>query len=230
MKEDPMPLPASLVAAVEGLDVQPRRRRWRSVTYCVVDAVWSIGIGYDAHVVPAVRRVATAAGDASPVVATDDVPSADPLTLTAFRATYLSPESLVALTTSHRTSSRSGILKAEAALRYADVLTGFGIDTLGDASNALTDTNRVDEISTMLHRIPGDGVRTGYFWMLVGDDDTVKPDRMILRFLDRHGATTDVAGAKDTLRELATHLSTPERPVTPWMVDHTIWRAERARR
>ncbi len=225
-----MPLPVALVTAVEALAVQPRQRRWTSVTYCVLDAVWSIGIGYDAHVVPAVRRVATAAGDGNPVVATDAVPSQDPLPLSTFRSTYPATDQLVAVTSSHRTSSRSGILKADAALRYADVLTGFGIDTLADASKTLTDTDRVDEISAELRRIPGDGVRTGYFWMLVGDDDTVKPDRMILRFLGRHGAPTDVLGAKVILRELAEHLTTPVRPVTPWMVDHAIWRAERSRR
>lgn len=225
-----MPLPTALVSAVGELDIRPRERRWTSVTYCVLDAVWSIGISYERYVVPAVRRVATAAGDESPVVAADAVPSHDPLPLSTFRAAYTTTEQLVAVTSSHRTSSRSGILKAQAALRYADVLTGFGIDTLADASKALTETDRVDEISAELRRIPGDGVRTGYFWMLVGDDDTVKPDRMILRFLDRHGAPTDVLGAKTILRELAEHLTTPGRPVTPWMVDHAIWRAERSRR
>ncbi len=230
MKEIAVPLPSTLVAAAEELDIQPRQRRWTSVTYCVLDAVWSIGISYERYVVPAVRRVATAAGDESPAVATDAAPPHDPLPLSTFRAIYPAPEQLVAVTSSHRTSSRSGILKAEAALRYADVLTGFGIDTLADASKALMDTDRVDEISTALRRIPGGGVRTGYFWMLVGDDDTVKPDRMILRFLDRHGAPTDVLGAKTILRELAEHLTTPGRPVTPWMVDHAIWRAESSRR
>ena len=225
-----MSLPPALVSAVETLDVQPRARRWTSVTYCVLDAVWSIGIGYDAHVVPAVRRVASAAGDETPVAATDAVPSVDRLPLSTFRTTYPTPDRLVAVTSSHRTSSRNGILKAEAALRYADVLTGFGIDTLADASKALKDTDRMDEISAELRRIPGDGVRAGYFWMLVGDDDTVKPDRMILRFLDRHSAPTDVLGAKAILRELAERLTTPERPVTPWMVDHAIWRAESSRR
>ncbi|WP_139122994.1 hypothetical protein [Cellulosimicrobium cellulans] len=66
----------------------------------------------------------------------------------------------------------------------------------------------MDEISARLRQIPGDGVRTGYFWMLVGDDDTVKPDRMILRFLKRYGTVTDVVGAKVVLRALADQLTT----------------------
>lgn len=226
-----MQLLPSLVEAVRALNVRPRERRWSSVTYCVLDAVWSIGISYDRHVVPAVRRVAAAAGDAEPVVPVDALPLSDPLPLSAFRDTYRTSDDLVAVTTSHRTSSRSGILKAEAALRYADVLVEEGVDTLPDAAKALEDFARVDEISGRLRQIPGDGVRTGYFWMLVGDDNTVKPDRMILRFLRRHDMETDVAGAKDVLRSLAAELTgASDSRVTPWMVDHAIWNAERARR
>lgn len=226
-----MQLSPSLVETVRALEMRPRERRWSSVTYCVLDAVWSIGISYDRHVVPAVRRVTAAAGDAEPVVPVDALPSSDPVPLSAFRETYRTSDELVTVTTAHRTSSRSGILKAEAALRYADVLIEEGVDTLPDAAKALEDFARVDEISARLRQIPGDGVRTGYFWMLVGDDDTVKPDRMILRFLKRHGTETDVTGAKDVLRALAAELTTTSNHrVTPWMVDHAIWNAERARR
>ena len=225
-----MKLPPTLIEAVRSLDIRPRERRWSSITYCVLDAVWSIGISYDRHVVPAVRRVAASAGNTEPVVSVDALPLSDPLPLSAFRDTYRTSDELVAVTTSHRTSSRSGILKAEAALRYADVLVKAGVDTLADAAKALEDFGRVDEISARLRQIPGDGVRTGYFWMLVGDDDTVKPDRMILRFLKRHGTVTDVVGAKLVLRVLADELTTPDSRVTPWMVDHAIWNAERASR
>ncbi|MFC8922001.1 hypothetical protein [Cellulosimicrobium sp. NPDC057127] len=230
-RRNTVPLSPNLIEAVRALDVRPRERRWSSVTYCVLDAVWSIGISYDRHVVPAVRRVAAAAGDVEPVVSVMTLPASDPLPLSAFRDTYRTPDELVAVTTAHRTSSRSRVLKAETALRYADVLVEAGVDTLPDAAKALEDFARVDEISARLRQIPGDGVRTGYFWMLVGDDDTLKLDRMILRFLKRHGTETGVAGAKDVLRALAAELTgTSNYRVTPWMVDHAIWNAERARR
>ena len=91
--------------------------------------MWSIGIGYDSHVVPVLQRVASLAGDETAVAATDAVLAVDPLPQSTFRSTCPDPDRLAAVTSSHRTSSRSGILKTEAALRYADVLAGFEIDT-----------------------------------------------------------------------------------------------------
>jgi hypothetical protein len=58
----------SLVDAVEGLDLKPRQQRWRSLSYCVLDAVWSIGAVYDTVVAPLVWRVAAANGDSAPLI------------------------------------------------------------------------------------------------------------------------------------------------------------------
>jgi hypothetical protein len=40
------------IDAVVHLNLQPRQRRWTSLAYCVLDAVWSIGARYDTVVVP----------------------------------------------------------------------------------------------------------------------------------------------------------------------------------
>ncbi|MFF2620325.1 hypothetical protein [Oerskovia jenensis] len=225
-----MAISRTLVDAVLDLEPQPRGYRWTSVTYCLLDAVWSIGINYDRHVIQIVRRVAAKVLDAEPVItATSPLPP-EPLPLTKFITLFPTSDSLVELTSRHRTSSTNGILKGDAALRYAQALTQHGVDSLADARAVLEDPDRVDAISVVLRRIPGDGVRTEYFWMLVGDDEMVKPDRMILRFLARHGHMVNGPEAKVLLREVAIELSTPDRPVTPWMVDHAIWRAERRER
>lgn len=225
-----MQIPVTLLDAIAGLDLVPRTHRWTSVSYCLVDAVWSIGVGYDRHVVPAVRRVADAAGDAEPVAPVEAMPDVDPLPVSRFLDTYPTPDALRQVTTAHRTSSRGGILKAEAAVLYARALHDAGIDTLADAGEALADRDRVDALGATLRAVPGDGVRTDYFWMLVGDDDAVKPDRAVLRFLAQHGMPTVPAEAVRVLRVLASLLSTDDAPVTPWMVDHAIWQARLPRR
>jgi hypothetical protein len=73
-------------------------------------------------------------------------------------------------------------------------------------------------------------VRRGYLWMLVGDDEAIKPDRMVLRWLTRQGQQVDAAKARAVIKEVAQELTLRlKRPVTPWMVDHAIWQAERSR-
>ncbi len=52
-----------LAEDVKALAPAPRERRWRSLTYCIADAVWSIGARYDTVVAPLVRRLAREHGD-----------------------------------------------------------------------------------------------------------------------------------------------------------------------
>ncbi|MFC9786792.1 hypothetical protein [Rhodococcus sp. NPDC127528] len=67
--------------------------------------------------------------------------------------------------------------------------------------------------------------------VLIGDQQTVKPDRMVLRWLARHGATVTVDSARTLLEDIARELSASEGgPVTPWEVDHAVWRAARSGR
>jgi hypothetical protein len=220
-----------LRAAVAALDLTGRERVWTSLTYCVLDAVWSIGAHYDRVVVPLVRRVAELHGDASPTCPPEDAPTHDPFPLDAFLASYPDEERLRAATNSQRTSTRNGILKADAARRYAQILESTGISTRVQAAAVHGDAGKLDALNSKFRRVPGDGVRRDYFWMLVGSDELVKPDRMVLRFLARHGVPVGVEAARDVLAELARDLSsTRGLPVTPWMVDHAIWRAERAGR
>jgi hypothetical protein len=215
--------------AVTDLELVPRTRVWTSLTFCILDAVWSIGAHYDRIVVPVVGAVATAAGVPQATAAVHDAPADDSYPLDQFLADYQDPGALAAVTNRQRTSTRSGILKADASLRYADVLRSHGITSRSDASAASADEVRVAEVDARLARIPGDGVRRGYFWMLVGDDHRVKPDRMVLRFLHRYGVPADAAAAREVLAGLAVELTDGTREVTPWMIDHAIWRAERRR-
>lgn len=90
---------APLVDAVAALDPQPRERQWVSLTFCVLDAVYSIGANYDHHVVPVVRRVATDFGvdtpAATPAAATS---MADPVPLSALINRYADPDALIVVT------------------------------------------------------------------------------------------------------------------------------------
>lgn len=221
-----------MVAAAADLDLQGRSRRWSSLSYCVLDAVWSISSRYDEVVVPLVRRVAEAHSDPYPVVAAAvDLP-ADPLPLPLFLDRYPIEETLRVLTNSQRTSTTNGIAKAEAVLRYARILVRHGVTDLTAATDLMRDQARWDAVDRDLAEVPGDGsggVRRRYLWMLAGSDDLVKPDRMVLRWLDHNGCRVTAMEARDVLTRAARELTVRlHRPVTPWMLDHAIWKDQRA--
>jgi len=63
--------------------------------------------------------------------------------------------------------------------------------------------------------------------MLCGDDERIKPDRMVLRWLAPHGVR-DPEIAQQLLIDVAAFLShNGTSLVTPWEVDHAIWVAAR---
>ncbi|WP_334138927.1 hypothetical protein [Corynebacterium variabile] len=216
-----------LIDAADQLDIQPRLQRWRSVTYCALDAVWSIGARYDAVVAPLVRRVAASFSDDHPLTTELNDPGRDPVPLAAFQQRFPDCDSLLEVVRNdQRTSPRGGILKADAALRYGEVLLQNGIGDLAAAQSVLNDSEATARITAALRSVPGRGVRENYFWMLVGANTLVKPDRQVLKWLAEHGLVTSVDGGSAALTDLAEALS--ERrgtPVSPWELDNAIWRS-----
>jgi hypothetical protein len=62
-------------------------------------------------------------------------------------------------------------------------LDAAGVRYLQDVSAAAQD----EKLDTALRAIPGQGsgISVGYFFMLAGDDNLVKPDRMIVRYVGK---------------------------------------------
>lgn len=220
-----------LVDAVVALNPQPRERRWVSLSFAITDAVWSISADYNAVVVPLVRKkLAAKFGVDQPTVPAKDPIGEDPLPLTSL--TEMSVEELTALTNRQRTSTRGGILKADAVLRYARIFTDHRVATMSDAIELFDDSTRFDAIDSALRQVPGeggDGVRRGYLWMIIGKDDLIKPDRMVLRWLDHQGVTADPSRARRIVEQIIPEVSRKlGRAVSAWDIDHAMWNAGRA--
>lgn len=224
-----------VVAAARELDIQERESRWTHLSLCVLDAVFSINARY-ATTCATVRHYAghcclaeplLPAGSAHQVIST---PHEERLDRFVEEVEKVGVESFAAevLHNRQRTSTRSGIRKAEASLRYARVLLEAGVSDLGDAAALLVDDARLTKVEAELARVPGHGahgVRMGYLWMLVGDDHRVKPDRMVLRWLaDVLAAPVPVVQARTLLERAAADIG-----CTPWALDHAIWTAARGR-
>jgi len=220
--------------AVIGLDPQPRQYRWTSLTYCIVDAVWSLGSDYDAVVIKMVNNVAAIFDDRSPTILAESALPKDPVPLKRFLERFQQTETLIEVTNRQLTSTRNGARKAEVVRQQAMRLHDARVDTLADAQELLDDPARTEEVDRALVGLPGDGqygIRRGYFWMLVGDESRVKPDRMVLRWLRAQGSEArDPATAAVVLREVADHLTASGRPTTPWEVDHAIWLSQKSQK
>lgn len=218
-----------LIEAVVALEPQPRERRWVSLSLCIADAVWSIGAHYDNVVVPLVRKIAAELSVDQPTISMSEPLGTDPLPLT--RLAGLTVDELIPLTNRQNTSTRGGIRKADAVLRHIEAFRAHGVSNLADAIELFGDEARFAAVNSDLRKIPGEGahaVRRDYLWMLIGQDDLIKPDRMVLRWFKHHGVIVDPPGARDLITALVPAVSARlQRPVTAWEIDHALWNAGR---
>jgi hypothetical protein len=206
--------------------------RYAHLSLCVLDAVFSIGVRYEGTAA-VVRRYAEWANIGLSRQHTELPPIDEQQPIGEFidHMEERSPERFAAevVRNRQRTSSRGGILKAEAALRFARTLDTAGIRFLQDVTSAAQD----EKLDSVLRAIPGQGsgISVGYFFMLAGDDNLVKPDRMIVRYVGKAvGRTVSVHEAADAVLAACQLLKTDFAALTPRSLDHAIWSYQRQQR
>lgn len=223
-----------LVAATSELVIRARGDRWTHLSLCVLDAVYSINARYGS-VVRVCHRYADRVGLADRLLPAADIGQVVGTMREESVAAFvelgrrLGPDRLAGevLDNRARTSTRGGILKAETAIRYAAILAGAGVQRLGDVAELLANPDVLAEVEGALRAVPGHGrgTRLSYLWMLAGDDQHIKPDRMVLRWISNHlGRDVGVPAACALLSQIADHLGR-----TPWELDHAIWRRQSGR-
>lgn len=200
--------------------------RYASLPLCVVDAVFSIGVRYAStqKVVAnfceytgwtrfaSSREARGAGGRGLP----DMVTLYDTLGIEGMADTVFQNR--------QRTSSRSGILKAEAVLLYCRALTEAGVKTFGDF-----DQDRREYAEAIILGLPGQssGIAFDYFMMLAGDDNLIKPDRMVQRYVGnalKLDAIPQPRQAAILVRLAARDLCQRGHQWTPLHLDYAIWR------
>jgi hypothetical protein len=132
-----------------------------------------------------------------------------------------------------RTSTRSGILKAEAVILAAESLVRHGIVDLSSWRSADEAILKAAERDFRAIKGQGKGVSWKYLSMLAGDADKVKPDRMVVRYVEaalRHkGVLPHEAGelliaAAAMLRGTHGYPST----LTARQLDSAVWNVARS--
>lgn len=202
---------------------------YNSLPQCIIDAVYSIGVKYTSTRSTVIKycdntntiRLSNPLG-----CPTDDHTVDQLLSNIVFHNAREDFGAETLFENKQKTSTKNGILKAEAVYRFATVLAANGIQTIGDIRTASMET--IDLIERQIKEIPGQrsGISFSYFLMLSGDDNNMKIDRWLLRFVgDALGIANynNVAEAYTNLLAVCDELKTIYPDLTPRLLDHTIW-------
>lgn len=195
---------------------------------CVIDAVFSMGVRYSSTrntVARVCDYFVIAPGHSKKVLASDMQ-----LSISKFISFYdqygIDGMTEDVYQNRQRTSTRNGILKSEAVFRFSQVLARFKVEFLQDVNKILVDPAFESEI----YEIPGQrsGISLRYFYMLVGSENFIKPDRMIERFvLQATGKTFGIEDTTELVTKACKILGKSYSGLTPRTLDNEIWQYQR---
>jgi hypothetical protein len=190
---------------------------------CVIDSIYSIGVKYEG-VQNTVKRFCEH-------FAIDRFNRSKELSISEF-INYMNKQSLKLLTedifqNKQRTSTKSGILKSEAVLLFLNVLKKYKVEYFHDLDKVINS----DEFEKEIKLIPGQksGISLKYFFMLAGSDDLIKPDRMILRFIQNNSTENiTINDCQFILTEVVKILNSRKFNLTAKKLDNIIWNYQRS--
>lgn len=206
--------------------------RYASLPLCVIDAVFSIGVKYTSTQATVARFCDKSGWPRFAPLREDRGAGTHGLSdlLALYDGLTAEDAAQVLFGNRQRTSTTSGILKAEAVRLFAEALRQCEIDTFADFT-----PDRLELAEATILGLPGQGsgIAFDYFRMLAGDDDLIKPDRMIQRFVACALGTEkepEPRQAAVLVRLAARELTRRGYRWTPLSLDHAIWRYQRAQR
>lgn len=208
----------------------PEEYYYTSVPLCVIDAVFSIGVRYEG-VKNTVNKYCKYF-DLNPFRMIAEHPeiklqqSVENF-LKSFNELGLDNYVNEIFQNRQRTSTKNGILKAEAVYKFCEILSKYEVNYLQDVKKLYGNQQFEDDIK----RIPGQksGISLVYFYMLAGDDHLIKPDRMIIRFLEKAiQRKVSLEEAMLLLQKTSELLQEKYYNMNPRLLDYQIWNCVRS--
>lgn len=190
-----------------------------SLALCIIDSIYSTGSHYSS-VVNVIERYKESGGEND---------GAQALTRSIKEAGGAREWATTIAHNLKPANTRPGAqLKAEIIEQAAGLMTELGIDTVSDLRAKVEDSPLDNDVMRKWKRLPSQssGVTYNYLLILAGMP-SVKPDRMILRFLAHAlGEETELDGrrAVELITETAKTMN-----VDPRALDHIAWRAASGR-
>lgn len=205
---------------------------YSSLPLCVIDSVFSIGVKYEG-VQNVMKRVGTRFSipifrengsefpdkdlqfSTSQLLSQLDIYTEDNLAKEVFG-------------NSQKTSTNNGILKASAVVQFLKILQNYKIEYFQDLINVAGNETFEKEVKNIKGQ--SSGISLKYFYMLAGNENLIKPDRMIKRFLLREtGLSLKDDEAQSLLLNTAKVISSKlGKSVSAVLLDNLIWQYERS--
>jgi len=189
---------------------------------CVIDSVFSIGVNYKG-----VKNVVNRFCDHYKIdksLNTEELTTAHFLELMEQQTVQELAENIYK--NRQRTSTVSGILKSEAVVLFLKVLQKYKVERLSDIDKIIIN----DQFEAEIKKIAGQksGISLKYFFMLAGSDDLIKPDRMILRFLENIlEEKVSLKNCQVILSGVTEQLKNNGFNITAKKLDNLIWNYQR---
>jgi len=202
---------------------------YSSLALCVTDAVYSIGVRYEA-VQGSIRTFCRwAHWERDLKNAPREYTISEFVTLLDSFNRDWDKMAGTAFCNYQRTSPRGGILKAEAVFKFATVLKAHGIEKYENVPASGLPYKVASELKCITGQ--GSGLSYKYFLMLSGNTREVKGDRMVTRFVGEAVGNPGISGegAEHLVRAAVAALQ-PEHPsLTTYKLDNLIWNYQRNR-
>lgn len=193
---------------------------YQSVPLSALDAIFSVGVRYTivCNIIERFCDKLELNWRTTEITTSEVIAKIENVEMNTLTTEYLS---------ANRTSSRNGILKAEAYKQALYVLRANKVERCSDAVKKANDNT----FESAFKAIPGQssGISLKYFYMLCGDEGLVKPDRHIIRFvsmaLNRVTLTNQELKDIPMLFEDACQILKKEQfsIITPRKLDYNIW-------
>ena len=205
---------------------------YQSLPFCIIDAVFSLGVRYG-QVENVIRNVAKVAdwnifrSNGSNFLSANQQKNISDL-LSEINKHKNPCQTLFNNRGYANPSARNvtKVQKADLVHKFAGVLKKHEIETFQD----LASYGNPDALDAALCALPAltSGVGVRYFRMLSGDENQVKPDRMIQRFIkDAIGKNLDVNTCVTLIQSACQMLKAKYSALTPRLLDHEIWKFQR---